>query len=174
MIRRPPRSTLFPYTTLFRSEGGERGTLVPLQDMREKGVVQRQGTRRGNRGKPLEQFRRLAKALIPDEHQRAGEKRHGVLGIQFPPTPIPRERCLEAARQPLYPARDAQIRGREWIYLEQALRQRSRGLDLPEGAEPTTAPVQRVSVMGVDGEGPEHVAHALLRVAPLTPDQAGE
>src|SRR3712207_7350414 len=28
MIRRPPRSTLFPYTTLFRSEGGER----PLQE----------------------------------------------------------------------------------------------------------------------------------------------
>src|SRR3989454_202909 len=24
MIRRPPRSTLFPYTTLFRSETGER------------------------------------------------------------------------------------------------------------------------------------------------------
>src|SRR3712207_9310366 len=24
MIRRPPRSTLFPYTTLFRSEGGMR------------------------------------------------------------------------------------------------------------------------------------------------------
>src|SRR3712207_7698353 len=23
MIRRPPRSTLFPYTTLFRSEGGQ-------------------------------------------------------------------------------------------------------------------------------------------------------
>src|SRR3712207_9298078 len=25
MIRRPPRSTLFPYTTLFRSQGGEIG-----------------------------------------------------------------------------------------------------------------------------------------------------
>src|SRR3712207_8963255 len=25
MIRRPPRSTLFPYTTLFRSAGGEGG-----------------------------------------------------------------------------------------------------------------------------------------------------
>src|SRR5438034_4533380 len=25
MIRRPPRSTLFPYTTLFRSQRGERG-----------------------------------------------------------------------------------------------------------------------------------------------------
>src|SRR5258708_28657065 len=24
MIRRPPRSTLFPYTTLFRSQGGNR------------------------------------------------------------------------------------------------------------------------------------------------------
>src|SRR3712207_6954076 len=27
MIRRPPRSTLFPYTTLFRSGGGERAAL---------------------------------------------------------------------------------------------------------------------------------------------------
>src|SRR3712207_9066160 len=25
MIRRPPRSTLFPYTTLFRSSGGDPG-----------------------------------------------------------------------------------------------------------------------------------------------------
>src|SRR5690554_7035217 len=25
MLRRPPRSTLFPYTTLFRSRGGGRG-----------------------------------------------------------------------------------------------------------------------------------------------------
>src|SRR5256885_7637217 len=28
MIRRPPRSTLFPYTTLFRSEGLRLGVLV--------------------------------------------------------------------------------------------------------------------------------------------------
>src|SRR3712207_9153440 len=27
MIRRPPRSTLFPYTTLFRSEGARERTL---------------------------------------------------------------------------------------------------------------------------------------------------
>src|SRR2546430_7554608 len=32
MIRRPPRSTLFPYTTLFRSEGVLRG-LAKLQDV---------------------------------------------------------------------------------------------------------------------------------------------
>src|SRR5258707_8675591 len=29
MIRRPPRSTLFPYTTLFRSLGGEVGQIDP-------------------------------------------------------------------------------------------------------------------------------------------------
>src|SRR2546422_5825586 len=29
MIRRPPRSTLFPYTTLFRSYRGERGCADP-------------------------------------------------------------------------------------------------------------------------------------------------
>src|SRR3712207_7746151 len=33
MIRRPPRSTLFPYTTLFRSEGGQcAGALDASQD----------------------------------------------------------------------------------------------------------------------------------------------
>src|SRR5438132_9477533 len=31
MIRRPPRSTLFPYTTLFRSRPGLRRHPVPLQ-----------------------------------------------------------------------------------------------------------------------------------------------
>src|SRR2546422_5296150 len=30
MIRRPPRSTLFPYTTLFRSGLGQRGAVLTL------------------------------------------------------------------------------------------------------------------------------------------------
>src|SRR5438105_5660070 len=30
MIRRPPRSTLFPYTTLFRSLCGADGTEIPV------------------------------------------------------------------------------------------------------------------------------------------------
>src|SRR3712207_7567302 len=34
MIRRPPRSTLFPYTTLFRSQGTVQG-LVPAQSFDE-------------------------------------------------------------------------------------------------------------------------------------------
>src|SRR6476620_3265569 len=32
MLRRPPRSTLFPYTTLFRSMPGGEAALSPLQD----------------------------------------------------------------------------------------------------------------------------------------------
>src|SRR3970282_2774038 len=31
MIRRPPRSTLFPYTTLFRSPGSARGPRAPTR-----------------------------------------------------------------------------------------------------------------------------------------------
>src|SRR3712207_9553414 len=32
MIRRPPRSTLFPYTTLFRSLVDSGGAFLPMQD----------------------------------------------------------------------------------------------------------------------------------------------
>src|SRR5258705_3830414 len=32
MIRRPPRSTLFPYTTLFRSHGGAAGGRADADD----------------------------------------------------------------------------------------------------------------------------------------------
>src|SRR3712207_7041499 len=36
MIRRPPRSTLFPYTTLFRSEtGGKCSLLIALSHVRK-------------------------------------------------------------------------------------------------------------------------------------------
>src|SRR3712207_8283487 len=43
MIRRPPRSTLFPYTTLFRSEDVSRAVHVRREDARYAlGVVGRQ------------------------------------------------------------------------------------------------------------------------------------
>src|SRR3712207_6849326 len=46
MIRRPPRSTLFPYTTLFRSRGAVRpGVLRPVQ----AAVRARGNGRRGGR-----------------------------------------------------------------------------------------------------------------------------
>src|SRR5438132_2262426 len=40
MIRRPPRSTLFPYTTLFRSRGGRRGGRVPADRRLQPGAGQ--------------------------------------------------------------------------------------------------------------------------------------
>src|SRR3712207_7225930 len=52
MIRRPPRSTLFPYTTLFRSRnGGRRGArrdalLRGAARRRRRGRVRVQGVRR--------------------------------------------------------------------------------------------------------------------------------
>src|SRR3712207_9011478 len=75
MIRRPPRSTLFPYTTLFRSGGGVDVARVPVggqplqlgldlaqrlgveqlaqlraaQQLREQPGVQRQGDRKSTR-----------------------------------------------------------------------------------------------------------------------------
>src|SRR3712207_7666324 len=36
MIRRPPRSTLFPYTTLFRSSGHRNAALFRASKLKEK------------------------------------------------------------------------------------------------------------------------------------------
>src|SRR2546421_4984912 len=47
MIRRPPRSTLFPYTTLFRSAVAPPApTLVPLRPLRRSAATGSRQTRR--------------------------------------------------------------------------------------------------------------------------------
>src|SRR2546426_7507842 len=56
MIRRPPRSTLFPYTTLFRSGFG-RGAKPPSEDLR---------ARRGSQTLEEAALRLLASALDDD------------------------------------------------------------------------------------------------------------
>src|SRR2546427_4039601 len=64
MIRRPPRSTLFPYTTLFRSHAadpaarraGDVAPLEPAQDARVAGVPPRRGpSPRAGRGRRSEE-----------------------------------------------------------------------------------------------------------------------
>src|SRR3712207_7629314 len=56
MIRRPPRSTLFPYTTLFRSGGHAGPALLRRERQRDPARRPRRGegrellTRRGRRG----------------------------------------------------------------------------------------------------------------------------
>src|SRR3989441_7765789 len=74
MIRRPPRSTLFPYTTLFRSRapGGARGGDGEARRLRDGG----EGDRRGR------------------AHLRVVRARHGVSGAAL----LPR-RALPAARR---------------------------------------------------------------------------
>src|SRR2546428_9368103 len=46
MIRRPPRSTLFPYTTLFRSHHGRRSLPAPEERRLTEGRVQEESVRR--------------------------------------------------------------------------------------------------------------------------------
>src|SRR5687768_17799310 len=47
MVRRPPRSTLFPYTTLFRSRGG----LPADRERRHRERARRRAERHGARGR---------------------------------------------------------------------------------------------------------------------------
>src|SRR5216683_5275162 len=45
MIRRPPRSTLFPYTTLFRSRGGKSAPATRTECSRTSGSRRAAGAR---------------------------------------------------------------------------------------------------------------------------------
>src|SRR3712207_7196285 len=51
MIRRPPRSTLFPYTTLFRSMGQDEGVHVVADEQVERPVGAWVQRRQGGRGR---------------------------------------------------------------------------------------------------------------------------
>src|SRR5256885_11702079 len=47
MIRRPPRSTLFPYTTLFRSYRYEAGARVGVPDPAVTAIIERYREKKG-------------------------------------------------------------------------------------------------------------------------------
>src|SRR3989454_7392306 len=59
MIRRPPRSTLFPYTTLFRSGVPHGAHSSPFRAERLGGAES---------GGPSVDHRRAARALQPEQH----------------------------------------------------------------------------------------------------------
>src|SRR2546430_11624885 len=82
MIRRPPRSTLFPYTTLFRSSRADYGGLDPLRDSV------------GREADLLVQQRRRAVRHVPVWEADAQDPRHvAVLREELP------DRRAEAARE---------------------------------------------------------------------------
>src|SRR5260370_18548811 len=75
MIRRPPRSTLFPYTTLFRSL--EQDALLGCEARAEGCIVVR-------RDRPVKRdFNRVSinRGLREARHQETGLALDGVLGL---------------------------------------------------------------------------------------------
>src|SRR3712207_3838271 len=71
MIRRPPRSTLFPYTTLFRSARAERARIAAATEERRLNLVRKElaWLRRGPPARTSKPRFRIeaAQALIEDE-----------------------------------------------------------------------------------------------------------
>src|SRR3712207_9185117 len=73
MIRRPPRSTLFPYTTLFRSEGG-------------KGEPSRRGDNGGAHAAQRTCIERKGDGREREESKREGESaRQALMKTKHPP-----------------------------------------------------------------------------------------
>src|SRR3712207_8139641 len=77
MIRRPPRSTLFPYTTLFRSqEGGhpacgpatERSSYQEAQGIRRAAMVQAGLCAPGRRGRTHQRTQEEVRSGRSEEH----------------------------------------------------------------------------------------------------------
>src|SRR3712207_9403656 len=87
MRRRPPRSTLVPYTTLFRSAGGVGGVAVTVDDAGAGRGAARSGAT-GGRGADLHDGR------ARDGHDDAGRDLHvhGALGE-------PGDRAVDADRK---------------------------------------------------------------------------
>src|SRR3712207_6931159 len=65
MIRRPPRSTLFPYTTLFRSRGQVRHADVALGGEREEALQAARGVLGPRALVAVRQQQRQARRLAP-------------------------------------------------------------------------------------------------------------
>src|SRR5947199_6444252 len=90
MIRRPPRSTLFPYTTLFRSTGGRVFFFASSRD----GPV---GFRRTNRSEEhtseLQSLRHLVCRLLLEKKKKTGRNRDELLAKR---TTIPIDQPVEA------------------------------------------------------------------------------
>src|SRR6266496_6530456 len=111
MIRRPPRSTLFPYTTLFRSlavgGGARRGELPPLPPPRRPGAA---GAVRHARELRLPPVRRVvaaagvlhaARAQARVGRDDAPRLRDGDEVASFPPMPHPQFPNLTVLAHPL-------------------------------------------------------------------------
>src|SRR2546430_13797231 len=105
MIRRPPRSTLLPYTTLFRSLGLSNGSCLNEFASR-RSTSSKSHARLSNLGSSflisLCRFSCLSLARIGS---RAAEHR-----LDEPHQVIPQHGCIPAVPLPFHPARPLQLR----------------------------------------------------------------
>src|SRR2546430_13411906 len=80
MIRRPPRSTLFPYTTLFRSDGS--GQLDRYHAVAGSGPCDRLGTSAASRSEEhtseLQSQSNLVCRLLLEKKTTVGDTRRGA------------------------------------------------------------------------------------------------
>src|SRR3712207_7338154 len=75
MIRRPPRSTLFPYTTLFRSRPQDRARQLLVADVRTDGAERRRGVEQecGRLEVDPATGRPAVRPAQPDVHRQLGQ-----------------------------------------------------------------------------------------------------
>src|SRR2546422_3819115 len=76
MIRRPPRSTLFPYTTLFRSGGKALPGVAPVAI--QQGRHAARNILRACQGRPLEPFHYIDKGSLDRKSTRLNSS-HGYI-----------------------------------------------------------------------------------------------
>src|SRR3989449_4713409 len=104
MIRRPPRSTLFPYTTLFRSRrASPRPRMIELRMLGRLSLTGADGREvRGLLGQP----RRLALlAYLAAASPQGFHRRDTLLALFWPE--LDQEHARAALRQALHVVRDA-------------------------------------------------------------------
>src|SRR5256886_4175902 len=103
MIRRPPRSTLFPYTTLFRSHGDVvRGALPALDTVVEREIQRAIGPAHDalvlivadRTGGHLDRRRERASTVPREGHQHRGM---GAKSVELGPRHV--DRAIERARR---------------------------------------------------------------------------
>src|SRR3989454_6575514 len=111
MIRRPPRSTLFPYTTLFRSRRagppppwGERSEdgrrFPPRARSRDVGQVRDVSERRGTEGGDGTDRRAARRVLEGRLRGRQGRRAQPVARARRPRGRLPRVRRVDVSRRP--------------------------------------------------------------------------
>src|SRR2546422_6226049 len=79
MIRRPPRSTLFPYTTLFRSDGGQSRKVSCSSSQNKVHIMRRPRHTPCRDGESANQSIALDKAILLDRKSTRLNSSHGYI-----------------------------------------------------------------------------------------------